>query len=52
MATYVVLNWFSIEHISLCYNEDGSVTRFESLKEASKYAKENCAENWRVIGPI
>ena len=52
MVDYVILNWFSIDDISLCHNEDGSVTRFETLKEESKYAKENCAANWRIIGPI
>jgi len=52
MSDYVILNWFSITDISLCYNEDGSITRFDTLRQATEYANENCAARWRVIGPI
>ena len=49
IGKYVILNWNSIEDISLAYNEDGSVMIFETEKEAKEYAEENFAWNWKVV---
>lgn len=46
---YVILNWNSIEDISLAYEESGEVMIFDEEKAAEHYAKENFAWNWKVV---
>lgn len=46
---FVLLNWNSIEDISLAYDKDGSVLVFESNEAAEKFAKKNYAWEWQVV---
>jgi hypothetical protein len=46
---FCIINWSCPEDISVCLEEDGTPTLFETYEEAELYAKNELNFHWRII---